>query len=104
MANNLKVYRGKLGLSQKELGEKLGVTRITIINVENGNSCFTKNTISKACEMFECTPVELMGEDCLKIIPTNDDDCLKLINIIVKKIENTEIKEVFENCFNALKK
>ena len=41
MANNLKMYRGKLGLSQKELGEKLGVTRITIINVENGNSCFT---------------------------------------------------------------
>lgn len=36
LKNNLKVLRAKHGLSQEALAEKVGVTRVTINNIENG--------------------------------------------------------------------
>jgi putative transcriptional regulator len=36
LKNNLKVLRAKHNLSQEELAEKVGVTRVTINNIENG--------------------------------------------------------------------
>ncbi len=36
LKNNLKVLRAKHGLSQETLAEKVGVTRVTINNIENG--------------------------------------------------------------------
>lgn len=36
LKNNLKVLRAKHDLSQEELAGKVGVTRVTINNIENG--------------------------------------------------------------------
>lgn len=36
LRNNLKVLRAKHGLSQEALAERVGVTRVTINNIENG--------------------------------------------------------------------
>ncbi|MGZ5424151.1 MAG: helix-turn-helix transcriptional regulator [Candidatus Aminicenantales bacterium] len=35
LMNNLRVLRAKLDMSQEELAEKTGVTRVTINNIEN---------------------------------------------------------------------
>ncbi len=35
--NDLYQFRNKSGLTQEELGEKVGVTRQTIISIEKGN-------------------------------------------------------------------
>lgn len=43
MAENLQMLRVKLGLTQNELGEMLGVSRHTIMNIENRNSELTWN-------------------------------------------------------------
>ena len=100
MSNNLRMFRGKLGLSQKDLAEKLDVTRITINNVENGKSCFARSTIEKACNIFGCTPIDLMGEDCLKIVPENDVERLKLINLIVKSFDDESLQILYEDLYN----
>jgi putative transcriptional regulator len=42
LANKLKERRGKLGLTQAELAERVGVTRKTVNTVENG--VFTPST------------------------------------------------------------
>lgn len=36
MKNKLKIYRAKYDLTQKDLAEKVGVTRQTIISIEKG--------------------------------------------------------------------
>lgn len=36
LKNRMKVLRAKHDLSQEELAEKVGVTRVTINNIENG--------------------------------------------------------------------
>jgi putative transcriptional regulator len=36
LRNNLRVLRAKSDISQEELAEKVGVTRVTINNIENG--------------------------------------------------------------------
>lgn len=36
LKNNLRVLRAKIDISQEELAEKVGVTRVTISNIENG--------------------------------------------------------------------
>ena len=102
MANNLKMYRGKIGLSQKELAEKLELPRTTITKAENGDSFLTKSTMEKVCEIFNCTPIDLLGEDCLRIAPKNDVERLKLINLLSKKIQDQNLKELFENLFKFI--
>jgi len=43
MTDNLQMLRVKLGLTQNELGEMLGMSRHTIMNIENRNSELTWN-------------------------------------------------------------
>lgn len=43
MADNLAMLRVRLGLTQNELAEKLGISRHTVMNIENGKRELTWN-------------------------------------------------------------
>lgn len=64
MGKRIHEMRTKKGMSQEELGEKLGVLRQTIGKWENGDVANIKRSaIAKMAELFNCDPVWLMGYD-----------------------------------------
>ena len=82
--NNLVKLRVKICLSQKELAEKLGVSRQTIVNFEKGGKC-KPELILKICEMFEKTPCQLLGMQNLLFVPKNKEDFKIFIDILNKE-------------------
>lgn len=84
--NKLVKLRGKYGYSQKELAMEFGVTRQTIINLENGGKC-KPELIEKICKKFEVTPCELLGIENLLYFPKNKEDFKKFIDLLNKEYE-----------------
>jgi transcriptional regulator with XRE-family HTH domain len=61
LAKRIKQLRLELGLTQKELGEKIGVNDNAITNYEKGNREPDNATICKLAEIFGCTTDYLLG-------------------------------------------
>lgn len=57
----LKNYRIKAGLTQEQLAEKSGVSRVTIANIERGVQSFLKSsTIIKLADALKIDPQVLL--------------------------------------------
>lgn len=89
--DSIKKYRSKLGLSQIELGKKVGVGRACVIYWESKKcNSLTKNNAKKLTELFQCTEVQLYGKDSLKIVPQNDNDRIYLIKCLLNDATDKE--------------
>jgi transcriptional regulator with XRE-family HTH domain len=64
----IKKHRERLGLSQRELAEKMGVPQPTITRMESGESGINSTTLEKFCEV---TGLEI------DFIPKGEDSLLK---------------------------
>jgi transcriptional regulator with XRE-family HTH domain len=60
IGDKIKDLRIELGITQKELGEKIGVNPNTITNYEKGYREPDINTLNKLADIFECTVDYLM--------------------------------------------
>lgn len=80
---NLKMLRGRKGLTQKSLAKEIGITRASVIGLER-DSCrsTSKKTTDILCEFFEITPCELYGIDNFRYLPQSIHDCEYLIGIL----------------------
>ena len=64
IGKRIKMLRKSSGLTQDELGEKLGVKKAAIQKYESGGIVNLKiETIKKLAEIFEVTPAYIMGWD-----------------------------------------
>ena len=61
MAGQIRACRKKAGISQKELGELMGVTRNTVINWEAGKYRPDADLFPKLCSTLHISPNELFG-------------------------------------------
>ena len=59
----LKELRSACGISQKEIAEKLGITRSAYANYEQGTREPDFETLKKICFLFDCTSDYLIGKD-----------------------------------------
>lgn len=59
--NKLRESRDKAGLSQEKLAEKTGVTRQTIISIENGKYVPSLELSLKLAKLFKCKIEDLFG-------------------------------------------
>ena len=82
MANKLVKYRGKHGLTQAELGEKLGVTKATISYIEKNR--LSAKQAQKCAEVLNENVFNILGLDALKIVPKTEEDK----NILIETIKN----------------
>lgn len=78
--NNLKKIRGKHGLSQTELAERIGITKQALSLAEQGK--VSAKTALKAAEVLGENVFEIMGEDLLAINPVSEADKEIVIKII----------------------
>ena len=64
MAERIKEKRIELGLTQEELGEKLGLQKSAIAKYENGRvENIKRSVIAEMARLFNCSPAYLMGWD-----------------------------------------
>lgn len=56
MYNNLRILRTKLNLSQEDLAQKLGISRYSVIQIENGQRKMTWNTFLALVLIFIKNP------------------------------------------------
>lgn len=81
--NNIKKHRGSLGLSQQQLADKIGVSRATIIGLENYDNIYLSiETAKKLSELFNCSIVDVYGVDILRYVPRNEEEKKQIIDII----------------------
>lgn len=63
MVINIRPIREKAGLSQEALAAKVGVSKNTIINWENGNSYPPANKLYMLADALGCMPTDLILPD-----------------------------------------
>lgn len=66
MKNKLREIRKKRGLSQENIGDKLGVEKSQISKLERGQTKLHSEWIRKLTPILNCTASELLGEDCVQ--------------------------------------
>ena len=64
MSERIKERRNSMGLTQEELGKKLGLQKSAIAKYENGRvENIKRNIIVNMAEILKCSPAYLMGWD-----------------------------------------
>ena len=58
--DNALILRKKADLSQEEVASILGVTRITICNIEAGKANTTVEKLLMLCAVYKCSPTDLL--------------------------------------------
>ena len=76
VGNKIKKYRKEVGITLKELGEKIGVQKSAIAKYENGRvKNLKRGVIAKLADALQCSPTYLMGLE-------EENNDMKLSNII----------------------
>jgi transcriptional regulator with XRE-family HTH domain len=60
-ATNLKEFRLKLNMSQRELASELDITQQGYCRWENGQSFPNEEKLVRLCQILRCTPNDLLG-------------------------------------------
>ncbi|AUN16102.1 hypothetical protein B2H91_19725 [Clostridium botulinum] len=63
LAENIKKYRNKLGLTQKQLGEKIYKSEILIRKYESGKTNVPPSTLFDLCNVLDVEIAPLLGDD-----------------------------------------
>lgn len=63
MANSIKKYREKLGLTQLQLADTLKISTVSLSRYENDMRTPHWSDIQTMCQLFGCTADELMGSN-----------------------------------------
>lgn len=73
MNTRIKELRQALGLSGEKFGEKIGLTRYAISNIENNKSSITEQTILLICHIYNVNEQWLRTGEGQMFEPTSDD-------------------------------
>lgn len=89
IGSKIKEKRLKLGMSQEQLGQKLGVSKVSICGYEKGTRTPTMQNFMDIVEILDLTPDELLGRE-VKVV--NDKE--EVYSAYVSKIDLQIIKEL----------
>lgn len=63
MAKRFKELRTMAGISQEDAAFSIGLTRVSIANIESGEHGFTVMVLLKAAKFFNISPLELLPSE-----------------------------------------
>lgn len=59
IGNKIAMKRVAMNISQEELAERVGISRVSIVRIENGNQIPRTKTATRICEALGMTPDDL---------------------------------------------
>ena len=94
LGQRFKYLRKRAGLTQKETADALGyLHHSSVFKIENGRQDVEITMIPKICEVFHCSPFELLGLDRNREkLPEVPDFLVRINNLPVaqrRQLENT---------------
>ena len=101
IVENIKKYRNKIGLSQKMLGERLGVSQAMVAQYENGKRIPKRDTLHKIADALKIPDIALLESN------KNDFDLSGLdfedqLSMIMRHIiDHPEAKTIIHNIANG---
>ena len=99
IGKRIKDMRLEKGMSQQELGDLIGVTKVSICGYENGTRTPSLDTFCVLADIFETTTDYLLGRE----VPVVSDDGNELIGVVSRDDINiiNEIKH-YPNLYGKL--
>jgi transcriptional regulator with XRE-family HTH domain len=96
IGNNVKKYRLKLGMDQKSLAVKLGVTSGAVSNYENDLSSPREDVLYKMFEVLGVTPNELFDGCFAEIkkspVPEGTEDREQIVDALASELRGLLVK------------
>ena len=99
----VKEIRKTLGLTLEKFGERIGVTRGSMSNIENGNRNLTEQMTKSICREFSVDYMWLTTGEGEMFIDT-DDDFIERIDRIIVNISGDKIKSIVKDATIAINK
>jgi transcriptional regulator with XRE-family HTH domain len=78
IGERIRSRRKALGLTQVELAEMVGYTRVSITRIEKGDRCIAYEKLSPICEALKVTPEWLLLGKEAKTPPPMDGEVMRL--------------------------
>ena len=95
--NRLKELREENKMLQKEVAEKIGVSRYAIVGYETGKREPNFEKLIKLSELFECSTDYLLGISNYRIIKPQGHDFLAVIDRAEKdKVTSDDINDIID--------
>lgn len=66
IGDNIRIARKQMGLNQQSLGDLVGLSRATIVNIEKNKHNLNSDKIQQFCKILSVTPNYLLGIDSNK--------------------------------------
>jgi DNA-binding XRE family transcriptional regulator len=86
--DNLVVLRKRAGMTQSELADTIGLSRVMICNIEVGKNGASIETILKICAVLKCTPNDMFP----KVPKVEIKNVITDRRIVVKKSLSAKFK------------
>lgn len=91
ITSNIRKLRTKLGITQEEFAEKVGLSSKAISNIERNKYMPSAATINKICEEFDITPDMLcLPDDSLN----TKSDVIRRILIYLNSLDTKQLKHI----------
>lgn len=89
----IKRLRERMGLTQEQFAEKIGLTSQGLSNLERNKYQPTSDTVDMICNAFDIHPAYLLL-DCPENLDTKD--LLSQINILLQTFDKKELEKVYK--------
>ena len=92
--NRLKELRKQYNLTQKQLADKLGITKSVVSYYELSERCPSPEILVKLAEIFNTTTDYLLNIERTRVIDVSEltDDEIEVINSMVSILKNKQLK------------
>lgn len=97
MNERIKQIRTSLNLTLEKFGERLGVTKAAVYNIEKGNRSVTEQMFKAVCREYNVNPHWLQTGEGDMFMNTNDNDVLlnKINDILTSENKDNTFKNFF---------